>query len=422
MPAARTFDLVIVGAGITGLGIFERASRDGLSCLLLDRARPGSATTAVTSGLFHGGLRYLPYDVATAYRMCLEILRLRAECPELMKRQPFLWPVYRGRGPGAAAIGSLLDYYDSFGGLRGAQRHERLSAAETLRRAPGLSPDGLLCGFFFEEWRADVPALVARLVKNAEAAGGARLDDRRVVGFERGPRGIEAALAVGPEDQGERFSGKLFVNAAGPWSAEVAAFAGASVPLRLRAGAHWIVEGPPPLAALLFEAPGGRVVGLYPREGESWVGPTDTEFTGDLARPEPDARDGESLRLALGRVLPELAARPGRLVQGLRPIFSQRGGGALLSRDHRVLSHEAEGAPNLVTVVGGKLTTFAPMAEDALRVIRPRLGLPSRSPEARGRWPLATHSRALSLAVSGSLLAYYLLRRAAGLSGERVVA
>lgn len=419
---ARVVDLVIVGGGITGLGLFERAAREGLSCLLLERGRPGGATTAVTSALFHGGLRYLPYDVSTAYRMCREIRRLREERPELMIRQPFVWPVYRGRGPGLAAIGALLDYYDAFAGLRGAKAHSRLSAEETLRALPGLSGEGLLGGYAFEEWRADVPALVERLLQDAASAGGRCLSGRRVVGFERGPDGLTAAVTAGPAGIRETFQGRLFVNAAGPWSEEVAALAGARAPLRLRAGAHWIVEGPPPPAAVLFEGPGGRIIGLYPREGESWVGPTDSDYGGNLQAPAPEPGEGPRLREALERVLPGWGGRPGRLVMGLRPLFAQRGVGNVLSRDHRVIDHAAQGTRNLVTVMGGKLTTFAPVAGDAMRVIAGKLGLEPRRDdgEKAGSWPLGTHSRALSLALSGGLLAYFALRRAAGFSREAV--
>lgn len=177
------FDLAIIGGGIAGLGVFECAGRAGLKAVLLERDAPGRATTAVTSGLLHGGLRYLPYDVATSLLMCREIARLRLERPALLTRQAFLWPVYRGERLGFALIEALHDEYDLFAGLRGARRHARLSPDEALSVLPGLNREGLLGAVAFNEWRVDVPGLVAALAGAGAAAGGELLEGRRVTGF-----------------------------------------------------------------------------------------------------------------------------------------------------------------------------------------------------------------------------------------------
>lgn len=419
------YDLAIIGGGIAGLGVFECAGRAGLKAVLLESGAPGRATTAATSGLLHGGLRYLPYDVSTSWLMCREIARLRRERPELLTRQAFLWPVYRGERLGFGLIEALHDEYDLFAGLRGARRHARLSPEEALSVLPGLSPEGLLGAVAFNEWRVDVPGLVAALARAGVAAGGELLEGRRVRGFTVRDGKVAAATVDGGRGEIEA---RVFVNAAGPWAEETARLAGAtSVRLRLRKGVHLVVAGEPPAHGLIFAGPGGRRIGVYPRPGETWIGPTDEPHDGppDAARATP--AEAEAIRLALARVLPELASRPCRAAMGLRPIPLQSGAAFLLSREHRVYDHAAEGRANFLTVAGGKLTTYRPMGEDVLDAVLEKLGRPaavrSRSGEEAGLpWSLMRARGAAGLAASAALLAFYTARRALRGGGRRGLA
>ena len=196
---------------------------------------------------------------------------------------------------------------------------------------------------------------------------------------------------------------------------QVAGLAGASsVRLRLRKGVHLVIPGAPPPRGLIFPGPGGRRVGVYPRKGETWVGPTDEPHDGPPDKACVQPQEQEDLRRALARVLPELAARPCRAVMGLRPIPRRSGAAFLLSREHRIYDHAAEGLPNLLTLAGGKLTTYRPMGEDVLAVVLKKLGrdpaTPAPSKDGAGMpWPLI---RAGGLAASAGLLSYYAVRRA----------
>ncbi|MDP3542214.1 MAG: FAD-dependent oxidoreductase [Elusimicrobiota bacterium] len=416
------YDLAIIGGGIAGLGVFECAGRAGLKAVLLERGAPGRATTAVTSGLLHGGLRYLPYDVSTSWLMCREIARLRAERPELLTRQAFLWPVYRGDRLGFGLIEALHDEYDVFAGLRGARRHARLSPEEALRVLPGLSREGLLGAVAFNEWRVDVPGLVAALARAGAEAGGELLEGRGVCGFKVRDGKVAAAIVDGGRGEVEA---RVFVNAAGPWAEETARLAGvASVRMRLRKGVHLVVPGEPPPHGLIFAGPGGRRIGVYPRPGETWIGPTDEPHDGPPDAAGVSPREREELRLSLARVLPELASRPCSAAMGLRPIPRQTGAAFLLSREHRLFDHAAEGRSNFLTVAGGKLTTYRPMGEDVLDAVLEKLGRPpaAKAPADGERgmpWPLI---RTGGLAASASLLSYYAVRRALSGAGRRGLA
>lgn len=415
------YDLAIIGGGIAGLGVFESAGRAGLKAVLLERGAPGRATTAVTSGLLHGGLRYLPYDVGTSWLMCREIERLRYERPGLLARQAFLWPVYRGERLGLGLIEALHDEYDLFAGLRGARRHVRLSPDEAVSVLPGLRAEALLGAVAFNEWRVDVPRLVEALTRCGVDAGGDLMEGRRVASFA-----LEAGrVAAAKLDDGGEISARVFVNAAGPWAEEVARLAGAAmVRLRLRKGVHLVIPGEPPPGGLIFRGPGGRRIGVYPRAGETWVGPTDEPHEGPPDAASVSEREKEEIRGALARVLPELAARPCRAAVGLRPIPRRSGAAFLLSREHRIFDHAAEGLSNFLTLAGGKLTTYRPMGEDVVSAVLEKLGRPAAAPAAadgeRGMpWPLI---RAGGLAASAGLLSFYALRRALGGPGREGLA
>jgi len=410
------YDLAVIGGGIAGLGVFESAGRAGLKAVLLERGAPGRATTAVTSGLLHGGLRYLPYDVGTSWLMCREIERLRGERPDLLTRRSFLWPVYRGEGVRLRLVEALHDEYDLFAGMRGASRHARLSPEEAAAFLPGLRKEGLVGAVAFDEWSVDVPGLVGALARAGAEAGGEIVEGRRVARL----RAEGGRIAAAGLDDGREIAARVFVNAAGPWAEEVARLAGASmVRLRLRKGVHLVIPGEPPPHGLIFRGPGGRRIGVYPRAGETWVGPTDEAHDGSPDAASVSEREKEDIRVALARVLPELAARPCRAAVGLRPIPRQAGAAFLLSREHHVFDHAAEGLENLLTLAGGKLTTYRPMGEDVVAAVLKKLGRPAAAPapakEQRGMpWPVIRRG---GLAASAGLLSYYVLRRA--LTGNR---
>ncbi|MBI4676968.1 MAG: FAD-dependent oxidoreductase [Elusimicrobia bacterium] len=411
-------DLVIVGAGITGAAVFRASARAGLSVCLLDRGRAGGATTAVTSGLFHGGLRYLPYDVATSYAMCLEISRLLAASPGLLKRQVFLWPVYRHHRLGMGLVESLMECYDRFADLRSSPGHFRLSASRTIDCVPAIERSGLIGSLSFDEWRVDVCGLVQGLLAQGRAAGGEVLEGRRVVAFVARDGRIMAARARGLEGRDAEFHARVFVNAAGPWAEEVAVLAGSkAVKLSLRRGVHLVIPHEPPRCGLIFPEPSGRYIGLYPREGEFWVGPTDDPQEGSPDQLAVTPSEAQRLRRSLGTILPGYPAASGRTVAGLRPIFRQFMVPGMLSRDYRIIDHSREGIGNLLSAVGGKLTSHRPMAEDILAAVLPKLEKPAPPPLAVSGGGLAsrllaTHNRFASAALSAAMLAYHAMRHA----------
>jgi len=410
-----TYDLLIVGAGITGLGIYERAVRMGFKTLLVEQKQPGKATTAVTSGLLHGGLRYIPYDAATSLEMGREAGRLSRLLPDAVFRRSFLWPVYSGHRLRLQPLEALMELYDDFGRLRNGLPHVRLSASETAGLEPALETKGLQGSLVFDEWQVEVPKLVQSLLEGA--GDGEVWKESRVIGFTKDLGRLSAAQVRMPDGTELEVEAKVFVNAGGPWAQEVSEMAGSpKARLTLRKGVHLILRGPSTRFGLIFPELSGRYIGLFPRDGEAWVGPTDTAFDG---RPEDVVATGqekEDLRKAVRRVLPGCKAEMTEAAAGLRPLYRQGGSAAFFSRDFRVLDHAGEGICNFVSVIGGKLTTFAPMADAALQVLAPKLG--AAPPMARALEPLAFPLSVVdeakgtrSLIFSGILFLWALLRR-----------
>lgn len=410
------YDIIIVGAGITGVGIFERAARKGLRVLLVERGRPGGATTAATSRLLHGGLRYLPYDLVTSLTMCGEAGRLSREYADLVCRQVFLWPVYRGHRVGLETVQALLGYYDRFRAGRGGREHVRLSASEAREVEPRLEAGGLKGALAFDEWRVDVGGLVRALVRGGESAGGEVLLGARAVSFARAGRTLRAVRVREEGGRETEREAKVYVNAGGPWAEEIAGLAGCSgARLTLRKGVQLVLRGERFPVGLIFPGPDGRHIGLYPGADETRVGPTDDPYAGSPDDASPSEREREDLAEALGRVMPGARSAGAGMTIGLRPLFRQGGLSFLMSRDFRVHDHADEGTDNLVSVIGGKLTTFRPMADAALRGVEAKLGRSFPEAGAEGSAVPGALRRlpgALQAAASGGLFAAACLRHA----------
>mgnify|MGYP001610843125 FL=1 len=412
-------ELLVIGGGIVGAGIFRRASQLGLKTLLLERGAAGAQTTGSSTGLFHGGLRYLPYDASTSVLCSRETGHLLRCYPTLLRRQAFLWPIYSGDPHGMDRVEALLEYYDLLAPLKGSRRHLRLDRRETLSLEPALSPEGLQGALTFDEWAVDARAFTRRLLDEGTVFGGAWRSGSKVVELQtRGGRVVEVR-AIDADGSPRSVRPRVVVNATGPWAEQTARLAGCrGVRLILRKGVHLVVPGAPLRHALILPDASGRHIGLYPREGESWAGPTDDPYSGSPDDARGTVEEGEALRAALLRRLPGLESQGSpRTVAGLRPIVRSMMPG-LLSRDYKVFDHAREGAANFLTVTGGKLTTYRPMAEETLHWVMLKLErppAPEEIPEDLGTLTraLATHNRLLSFGLSLLLMAFFWLRHRA---------
>ncbi|MEK7288046.1 MAG: FAD-dependent oxidoreductase [Elusimicrobiota bacterium] len=414
--------VIVIGGGITGAGIFKACAEAGLRALLIEKDETGGRTTLSSSGLIHGGLRYLPYDAHTTAECCREARRVREFAGDLLSRQVFLWPVYQGQTLGLNLVESLMERYDDLAPLKSGKPHVRLNAKETLTIEPSLNPSGLLGAITFDEWRVEPGRLVEKNIELAQKLGGQVLAKRKVTGIKAGP-GKKIRVETSHEGRNETLEAAMVINATGPWAAQTALMAGSDkVRLEHRKGAHLVMPNQGVRHGVLFPDRAGRYIGAYPRDNEIWIGPTDDPLDkqrGNDPLDHPSVTDEEKDRLieAAKTIFPKLNFSQTRFTAGVRPILAQKGSPSLFSRDYQIFDHEAlDGIAGLITVTGGKMTIYRLMAEETLALVRSKLeGRQLR----RATQGLSDLSRLLRMAGSVVLLAFSWLRHwARRLSGR----
>ena len=372
MPKRELADVAIIGGGITGAGVARDCAMRGLSVVLLEKSHPGRQTTASSSRLIHGGLRYLLYDRRTTLETSWDAGYILQIAAPLLSRLPILWPVYRRHAHGMSTVDALLQSYDGFQRLKGGKPHMRLAPEETLRLLPSLKKEGLRGALSFDEWQVDPVRLVESTLGSAERHGAAIRRNCPVESIDQVPEG--GIRLKGPDVEVEA---KLVINAGGPWAAEIARLAGARIPLILRRGTH-LVYGRrlTPFGLILEAADRRRYVFVLPGPDYTLVGPTDVEHA---AGPDSCAASREEIDYLLAtvrRYFPDFPEKFDRTVCGLRPIVGESGGKEeLLSRGFKLYSRSEQGGPEeFLTLAGGKMSDYRLMAEAAVDAVSLRLG------------------------------------------------
>lgn len=400
LPRHGVFDLAVVGGGATGLGVALDAALRGFSVVLLESHDFASGTSSRSTKLLHGGVRYLAQGNLALVREALAeratVLRI---APHLAQPLPFVMPSYHWWQTPFYGLG--LKLYDLLAGAAGLGRTEFLNREQTLQALPGVQPKGLRGGVKYWDGQFDDARLALALARSAEAAGAHVLNYAEVTAVRQLSGGDTPLSSLDVTDRrgGVSFSlqARCVVNATGVWvdalrdHTQPAANQGAaSHMVSPSQGVHVVVDRdflPGGHALLVPKTRDGRVLFAVPWLGKLVLGTTDTPRR-DLPR-EPDAF-AEELEFILGEAS-EALSRPVRredvrsLWVGLRPLVAApeaaEGGTKVLSREHTIVVD----ANGLVTVTGGKWTTYRAMAEDVLercfasRLLPYRAGGPSAS-------------------------------------------
>lgn len=426
--AHNRLDVLVIGGGITGAGVALDAAARGYQVGLVEKADFASGTSSKSTKLVHGGIRYLPqFDFALVHEALVERGILRQNAPFLVEPLTFVLPLYadaqRPVGvpfslPGGRGLGLTLDaglwLYDLMSGRRKMGWHRRISTQEALRLTPRLHQLGLKEAFLYSDAQTNDTRLTLTVLRTAAQHGAALANYADVVGFTS-ENGHLGGAHVHDMLTGDTLavSARHIVNATGIFSERVTALTGAEsrVAVEPSKGVHLVVErervGITDTAVVLPETEDGRILFIVPWGARAIVGTTDTG-TGDLDDPEASLTDIAYLLRHVNRFMDvQLTADDVLSVYaGYRPLVkSKHGGTANLSRTH-VVVQEANG---LVTIVGGKLTTYRRMAQDTVDVLAQRDGLPRSHPTKQlplsgsVRWPQArrdieTRARTLGLA------------------------
>jgi glycerol-3-phosphate dehydrogenase len=401
--AGEPFDVLVVGGGITGAGVALDAASQGFKTALVERDDFASGTSSKSSKLVHGGLRYLQQrEFLLVYEALAERQRLLKLAPHIVHPLPFLIPVFatgRGGAAGAKAIGKAVNtalwMYDGTGGARIGKLHKKLSLDETREHMPGLRTDRLAAGYLYYDAQADDARLTLAITKTAALDHGAVVANYAPVTqlCRAGGRIVGAEVRdrfAGPGDGTSPITvhAGVVVNATGVWSDELRTFDEGAPPgtIRPAKGVHISVPFdrlPTDIAAVLPVPKDRRSIFVIPWGDRVYIGTTDTDYDGDIDHPVCTATDIDYLITAVNTWITDPITVNDVLGTwaGLRPLVrdarSERT--ADLSRRHSV----QVSASGLVTVTGGKLTTYRRMAADAVEAAAKVLDRRARSRTAR---------------------------------------
>ena len=374
--ADETFDVVVVGGGITGAGCALDAASRGFRTALVERDDFASGTSSKSSKLVHGGLRYLQqHDVALVYEGLAERQLALRNAPHLVRLLPFLIPILSRDGlvdrRVARGLGAALWMYDLTGGLRIRKAHRRVDRDGALGLMPTLRPETLASAYLYYDAQADDARLTLCLARTAAARGAVVANRVEVAGVTKGPDDNVRAVTARADGVELTVRTRVVVNATGVWADALRALDEGSHPESIRPakGIHLTVPWAKvrnKIGVIVPVPRDRRSVFVVPWGDFTYVGTTDTDYDGPLDDPQSTPEDVEYLLRALNRALavPVGVDDICGTWAGLRPLrrtaSSERT--ADLSRRHGIRVSTS----GMITVTGGKLTTYRRMAAQTI--------------------------------------------------------
>jgi len=371
-------DVLVVGGGVTGCGIALDAALRGLSVGLVEQRDFAAGTSSRSSKLVHGGLRYLEQFNFSLVREALRerALLLDRLAPHLVTPLPFLYPLAH-RIWERPYVGAGLTLYDTLGGLQpSVPRHSHLSKTAALRAFPSLREETLAGAIRYHDAQVDDARHTLELARTAAAHGASLVSAARVVDIARdGDRVVGARVTDATTGEGHDLPARVVVNATGVWAGLTEQLAGVENPIRMRPskGVHIVVPRDRIDASVALITKTSTSVLFVLPWGRSWViGTTDTTWHHGLSHPSATHAD---LAYLLDQANSALTSHLSEsdvigLYAGLRPLVDTEGlSESEISREHTVRNP----LPGLVTIAGGKYTTYRVMAEDAVDACGPDL-------------------------------------------------
>jgi glycerol-3-phosphate dehydrogenase len=376
-------DVIVIGAGINGAGIARDAAMRGLTVLLIDKADIGSGKTSASTRLIHGGLRYLEHFEFGLVRESLReretLLRI---APDLVKPLAITIPIYKRNERGRATIRAGMILYDLLSLRKSLPRHRMLSRAETLERLRGLNPEGLLASALYFDAQVEFPErLVAANVLAAREHGAEVFTHTPVTNLVVEGDSLRGVEFVTDDDESHFAEAKIVINAAGPWVDRVLARVPIESPQLIGGtkGSHIVV--PPfstaPANAVYLEAQSdGRPIFIIPWNGDYLIGTTDARFEGDPDEARCEMWEIDYLLAETNLAFPEAHLAHDNVLftySGVRPLpRTTDKEEQSITRRHFIREHPH--LRNLLSIVGGKLTTYRSLAEECVDLVFRKLG------------------------------------------------
>ncbi len=367
-----TFDLIVIGGGITGAGILLDAVSRGMRCLLLEKRDFASGTSSRSTKLIHGGLRYLKQlefglvretgtERAVAYR----------NAPHVVRPENMLLPIYKDGSLGEWTTSLGLKVYDFLADVESSEKRKMLSADDVMKREPLLKTEALTGGGIYKEYRTDDARLVIEILKKAVYYNAGALNYASVDSFIYNEEKV-SGLKVIDHLSGEQFelTARTFINATGPWVDKLRSKDETveGKRLKLTKGVHIVVpyEKLPIKQSVYFDVPDGRMMFAIPRDGITYIGTTDTFYENDPVEPGITMADVDYVLDGANTIFPEANIKADDIVSswsGVRPLIHEDGKApSELSRKDEIFISDS----GLISIAGGKLTGYRKMAERAV--------------------------------------------------------
>jgi glycerol-3-phosphate dehydrogenase len=393
------FDVAVIGGGINGTGVARDLALRGLTVVLLERNDLAFGASGNSSGMIHGGVRYLSRAPHVTETSCRDSGYIQQIAPHLLFRLPFLMPV--ANGARSRVLFELIDAYfrayDDYQALKHSQPHCRLDAGDLARLEPGLV-GSFVGGITFDEWGIDGARLCVLNALDA-ALHGARIHvhtDVEAVLRAPGPDGTAHRYVVEAREAstGERLRvrARVVVNATGAWGPITAALGGlpqARVRVRPGKGIHIVLDRRVVNYGVLSEGIDGRQIFIYPWENVSVIGTTDDDYFGDLDDMCATSEEVRYLVQGIARVFPSVrqARAIGTYAGARATLYAYGPNEDALSREHEIVDHTPDGAPGVYSLIGGKLASYRLFAQELSDLVA--------SKDFDSSAPCQTHTRAL---------------------------
>lgn len=376
----RKFGLIVIGGGITGCGIALDAQLRGIPTLLIEKRDFASGTSSRSTKLIHGGLRYLKqFEFDLVKETGRERAVVHQLAPHITVSEPMLLPIVKNGSMSKwlAAIGTWV--YDYLAGVKSREKRRVLNKQKTCAREPLLDKELVTGGIYYYEYRTDDARLTLAVAQTAKQNGAALHSYLKVENLIFKEDTVAGVVAI-DELSGERFEfyADCVVNATGPWVDDIDALdiSADKDKLFLTKGVHIVVPHIklPIAQAVYFDAGDKRMVFAIPRDGKTYIGTTDTAYTGDKDEPEVTVDDKIYLLHAVKKVFPSVQLTLADIESqwaGLRPLIKDKKSkspSAISRKDEIFISKKG-----LITIAGGKLTGYRKMAERIVDIVSKKL-------------------------------------------------
>lgn len=389
----KVWDIAVIGGGASGLGVALDALSRGLSVVLVEKADFAKGTSSRSTKLIHGGVRYLAQgDIALVFEALKERGRLLQNAPHLTYNQPFIIPVYSLFDRLLYSIG--LKIYDWMAGRLRLGRSRFISKEETIQRFPQIKQDGLKGGVVYHDGQFDDTRLALSVAMTCDEMGGCLLNYMRVTGLLKNQEGQIIGLKVRDDLNKEKYKieAKMVVNATGVFADKILEMDQPDAPKSIQPsqGIHLVLDqsflgGKD--ALMIPKTSDGRVLFAVPWLGKLIVGTTDTLREKAKLEPEALSKEVDFILETAGAYLSNAPTRQDvkAVFAGLRPLAAPKEGSTKtkeISRSHKVIVSRSK----LVSITGGKWTTFRKMGEDTVKKFTNITGeslAPSTSAEIR---------------------------------------